>query len=443
MRHQLHHRPEIDDIRVAYDSERSFHSDFDSEQSHHPSQSSSDRWAKSYSTQPTIYSATSSKRPPRVHQNIQNGGHEESSRCFSDIHPQESPRASIETYASTVQSEEDLPQEIPAYEVPEYTARPYEPTAIAATPSDFSELFPSHRRLAIRHDDSTLDGNMNLRLDTEVTMHGGRRCDMTLFHLRMHDLRDREFSLRRYCRDSGREICHSSRKLQRPPTQKRPGFQRSLSNALSSMRSKSEPKSPTIGSLKRNDSGYGSVHSAVDLDCDDRLQSSHSAPKPQPAADPNTVKLEFSNYAQLDLRRTGRTGSKRYEFEYWGRQYCWKKAVHKEAQSKDVSYHLIKAGTDHVLAYIIPSPLTPAQAEEEQSKGGWIPPCSMWIADESIVRGQKDVADVIVASGLVALVDDSIRARFHSRDSQPLFIPKLGVEYVGPKRLINEMFKRG
>ncbi|KAK4499115.1 hypothetical protein PRZ48_009627 [Zasmidium cellare] len=437
--HQLHHRRELCDMRNAYDSDRSFHSDRDSDRSYQRSQSSSD---KSYSTQPTIYSATSSKRPPRVHYPTCDNEYESPPRYFADRPPQQSPRASVETYASTVPSEEDLPQELPEYEVPEYTARPYESHAIPATPSDFSELFPSHRRLSIRHDDSTLDGNMNLRVDTEVTMHGGRRCDMTLFHLRMHDLKDREFSLRRYCRDSGREVCHSARKPQKQPESKRPGFQRSLSNALSSMRSKSEHKTPTLAALKRNDSGYASAHSSIDFDRDDRPSTHHGAPKAEQPIDPNSVKLEFSNYAQVDLKRTGNKGSKRYDFEYWGAHYSWKRVVRKESQTKDVSYHLVKTGHEKVLAYVMPSPLTPSQAEEEQNKGGWVPPCSMWIADESIVRGQKDVADVVIATGLMTLVDDAIKTRFHSQDSKPMLIPKLGVEYVGPKRLINEMFKR-
>jgi hypothetical protein len=68
--------------------------------------------------------------------------------------------------------EDDGPDGPPEFEVPEYSTAPYAATHLAATPSDFSELFPSHRRLIVRHDDSTLDGNMNLRIDTEVTMHG-------------------------------------------------------------------------------------------------------------------------------------------------------------------------------------------------------------------------------------------------------------------------------
>lgn len=203
----LHHRRDLDDIRLAYDS------DYGSDRSYQR-ESGSDR---SYSTAPTQYSINSSRRPARIHYNTCMGNeHEATPRYIADQPPCESPRSSVDTYASTVESEQDVAANLPEYEVPEYSSQPYAPTAVAATPSDFSELFPSHRRLTVRHDDSTIDGNMNLRIDTEVTMHGmhdisyicsilltqiagGRRCDMTLFHLRMHDLRDREFSLRRYC----------------------------------------------------------------------------------------------------------------------------------------------------------------------------------------------------------------------------------------------------
>ena len=437
-------------MRHAYDQgkrrETEYPSDSDSDQSY---RSGSD---KSYHTSPTSYSSSPTKRPPLVHYNTCEGQHKDiSQRYFHDRRPQESPlssaRSSVETYASTVQSEEDLPEDLPEYDVPEYTARPYESSAIAATPSDFSELFPSHRRLAVRHDDSTLDGNMNLRVDTEVSIHG-RRCDMTLFHLRMHDLKNREFSLRRYCRDSGREVCHSVRKNQKPAAEKRPAFHRSLSNALNSMRPKSEQRSstsPTVANLKRNDSGYGSMHS-VDFDHDDRPLSAGNDDTSQEQPPSNNIKLEFSNYAQVDVKRTGVKASKRYEFEYWGIHYAWKRVSRKDGSGRETSYHLTKTGSDQVLAYIKPVPLTSRQTEEERNKGGWIPPCSMWIADERIIRSQKDVSDVILACGLMALVDDSIRTHFHSPDSKQLLIPvpklSMGVEYVGPKRLINEMFNR-
>lgn len=215
----------------------------------------------------------------------------------------------------------------------------------------------------------------------------------------MHDLRDREFSLRRYCRDSGREVCHTARKLQKPAVEnlKRPGFQRSLSNALSNMRSKSsDQRAPTLASLTRNDSGYGSTNGfarpSTDVENECRPSSANAALQ-QERPEPNTIKLEYSNYAQIAMRRAGRSGSKRYEFEYWGIQYMWRRIVRNDGQNPGVSFQLVKAGSDLVLAYIVPFPLSPLQLTEERAKGGWIPPCSMWIADETVVLGQKDVAE--------------------------------------------------
>ena len=445
----LHHRRECADMRSAYGHSktraRQYPSESDSDRSY---RSGSDR---SYHTTPTSYSSSPAKRPPIVHYNTCDTRQDDlPPQYFYDREPQQSPPASpsssVETYASTVESEEDFQEDVPEYDVPEYTARPYESTALPATPSDFSELFPSHRRLDVRHDDSTLDGNMNLRIDTDVSIQG-RRCNMTLFHLRMHDLKNREFSLRRYCRDSGREVCHSVRKHQKPVAERRPGFQRSLSNALSSMRPKPEQRNstgPSSANLKRNDSGYASMHS-VDFDEDDRPKSAGKDSQTPEQSPTNNIKLEFSNYAQVNIKRTGVAGNKRYEFEYWGVDYAWKRVSHKDRGSKGTSYHLTRTGSDQVLAYIKPVPLTHRQVEEERNKGGWIPPCSMWIADERICRSQKDVADVVIACGLMALVDDSIHTHFHSVDSKQLLIPvsklQMGVEYIGPKRLINGMFK--
>jgi hypothetical protein len=308
-------------------------------------------------------------------------------RFFPEKEPLESPRTSVETYASTVPSEEVLADDLGEFDLPEYTAEQYD-TVVPATPSDFSELFPSHRRLTIRHDDSTLDGNMNLRVDTEVKA-GGRRCDMTLFHLRMHDLKERQFSLRRYCRDSGREVCHSVLKTQKPVAEKRPGFQRSLSNALSSMLVKSDTKVPTMSSLKRNDSGYGSMHT---VDFDDEPLPVVEEPKTQQQMT-HTMKLEFSNYAQLDVTRVGAKAAKNYKFDYWGVNYAWKRVVQKKHDGIETSFHLVKAGSEQVLAYISPIALSRSEAREEVAKGGWIVPCSMYIADEKIVASQKDVSE--------------------------------------------------
>jgi hypothetical protein len=58
-------------------------------------------------------------------------------------------------------------------------------------------------------------------------------------------------------------------------------------------------------------------------------------------------------------------------------------------------------------------------------------------------------SSIVVATGLMALVDDCIKRRFHSKQSTQLHIPlirnasfKMNMEYVGPKRLIDEMFSR-
>lgn len=297
-------------------------------------------------------------------------------------------RASIATYASTIPSEEDFEEE-DLFSVPEHGDERFPITAIPSTPADFAEHFPSTRRLNIKHDDATFDGNMNLRIDTEINDSEGHPVDLTLFHLRMHDLKNREFSLRRYCRDSGREVCHSSRK-----PSKKPGLQRSMSDKWSSLRPKSEAKTSTHKGLKRHDSGYGSL-------CGDELdeeavrespKSTSSIPLPS-----NTIHLEFSNYAHVDIARRGIKSSKRYEFEYWGTQYAWNRLVNRTGSSKETSYHLVDMVSSRPIAHIVPSPMTKAEAQEEEAMGGWIPPCSMWINDERISQGLTDVAEWVYA----------------------------------------------
>jgi len=421
-------------MRTAYEHDNQ-------SQSYYSPDSNSDRSYRSdtnnsYNTPPTSYSG-SPRLPPVVHNQKPAARNEDAQQQFvSDGRRCPSP-------ASIVDSDDEFEDDdMPEYDPPEYTRERYEPSAIPARPADFSELFPSHRRLDIKHDDSTPDGNMNLRVDTEVKIHG-RKCDMTLFHLRMHDLRNREFSLRRYCRDSGREVCHSIRKHQKAEVERRPGIHRSLSNALHSIRPKLEQRSstgPVMTGLKRHDSGYGSMHSS---DEEYRPTSSGSI-KSQEQPLSNTIKLEFSNYAQMDVNLS--KDKKRYEFDYWNGSYAWKRVTQKG--SNEVSFHLVekKQGNKKVLAYIRPIPLTDLEAADERDNGGWIPQCMMWIADAGVINESKDVSDAIVAAGLMALVDDSIRAHFHREESKLLLIPMsklhMDVEYVGPTRLINEMFNR-
>lgn len=367
--------PSIPNIRWAHHDDSSSDSGY------------SDSSDQSQSTAPTDYS----RRPSLKYDQAASEQHTkrewdwEQERCddFDDAR-------SVGTYASTVESLEDL-DDLPPFEapVPEYYDEPLPSTAVPSTPHEFAECFPSGRKLLIRHDDSTLDGNMNLRVDTEIREPGNPKLDLTLFHLRMHDLKNREFSLRRYCRDSGREVCHSSRKYTKPAAISRPSLQRSMSSALSSLRGKSDPKTATKASLQRQDSGYDSMSDDdVEQEAVKKSPKGRSIPLPT-----NTTQLEFSNYAHLDVKRRGTKASKRYEFEYWGTSYTWKRVAVRMGHSKEVSYHLVNADTTAAVAHIVPAAMTTAETQEEEAKGGWVPPCLMWISDAKMISRLTDVAE--------------------------------------------------
>jgi hypothetical protein len=319
----------------------------------------------------------------------------------SDLSPAATyyPRSSTETYASGASEEEqDLSEEPetydPEYDVPEYSWREETETEVRpSTPQDFAEFFPSSKRLYIRHDDTTYDGNMNLRVDA-ADPHSARKANVQLFHLRMHDLKKREFSLRRYERSSGREVCHSSRKYTKPAAGRRPtALTRSVSNAFASMLAKPEFKrtNSTLSShstkstrpVIRQDSGYGSHD-----DDDDEAPT----PKTSVQIPTNTTKLEFSNYAHVEVKRRGAKSSKRYEFEYWGASYAWKRIVEKDGAGKAVSYHLFK-GDGPAVAHIVPEMRSPQQVLAEIEAGGWVPPCTLWISDRSVIESVSDVAE--------------------------------------------------
>ena len=350
-------------------------------------------------------------------------------------------RTSVDTYASTVPSAEDLISE-PQYDLPSERVETYSSDAVPTIPAEFAELFEPDRRIIIEHDDSTSDGNMNLRLDTEITISGGRRRKMTLFHLRMRDLRDRQFSLRRYCRESGREVCKSSRKLlpksatadiQKPA--KRPALQRSISSAISTLVGS---KARAMASNKRYDPAEHSKEAPNNSNIADNLLS-EAIDTPRATVSTNTIRLEFSNYAQVEVHPSGNKSSKRYDFEYWGTQYHWKREVRQDRDFRSISYHLVNTGSNQPIAHITPEPLTRRQAMDEEYKGGWIPPSSLFITDHGAFL--TDLADVVVATGLMALVDDCIRRRWHSKSGVVMHVPgKKAADYITPKRLIDEIF---
>lgn len=309
--------------------------------------------------------------------------------------------------------------------LPIYRREVIEPNARPSTPPEFAKLFPSLNRFSIRHDEFTPDGNMNLRVDTVVT--GRRRTAIQLFHLRMYDLAKREFSLRRYCRDSGREVCNSKRKYDEPAAPKpqkenesgRPTLQRSVTSAIKTLgggggggngkpgfrRTSSRgsifgPRSPISNAVKRP--GTSNSYSSCDTDeeyfdkatsslslADSRSGSKAKQQRPVPT---NTIKLEFSNYARVDVRRRGNSKHKRYEFEWWGHRYSWRRSVDKQLGL--VSFHLVRDGNGNTpIAYIVPESRSPSQVLADENAAGWVPPCFMWIADESILEAMTDVAE--------------------------------------------------
>jgi hypothetical protein len=353
----------------------------------------SDESQNSESTAPTQYS--SSPRPSIQHAAsdlpIYSKHQYDTSPCTTYY-----PRSSTETYASTVASTEELCEEPeaydPEYEVPEYR-EVVESNLRPSSPSDFADFFPTTKRMYIRHDDTTYDGNMNLRVDTETRKKGA----VQLFHLRMQDLKKREFSLRRYERASGREVCHSSRKYTKPAADRRPALTRSVSSAFASIR-KPEFKRTNSGlsqhshkssKARRQDSGYASDEE-FEAEIENFMSEKRSKQIPIPT---NTTKLEFSNYAQVEVKRRGAKSSKRYEFEYWGHTYTWKRVTQKDGDGKAVSYHLYKGDGAHAVAHIVPEMRSPSQIRDEERAGGWVPPCSMWISDKSLLEAVTDVCE--------------------------------------------------
>ena len=202
----------------------------------------------SHSTAPSVYSQMSlmkySQDRPATHNDPPG---REGGSPWSSL-------SSVGTYTSTLPSEEDLTYQQP-FDAPASGYDVYASDATPSNPAEFAVLFPSHRTLLIHHDNATSDGNMNLRIDTYVHGADGYRQKLTLFHLRMHDLKERRFSLRRYCRESGREVCSSNRKYASTtsPVSARSTIQQSLGTAFQQLRlTHEEPVSAQKHGVRRD-----------------------------------------------------------------------------------------------------------------------------------------------------------------------------------------------
>ncbi|KLU82576.1 hypothetical protein MAPG_01648, partial [Magnaporthiopsis poae ATCC 64411] len=173
----------------------------------------------------------------------------------------------------------------------------------------------------------------------------------------------------------------------------------------------------------------------------------------QPALPTNIIKLEFSNYARVDIERRGKSSSdsKRYDFEWWGHKYSWRRTTDKHTGA--VSFHLLRDGgaakkkgdsASSIVAHIVPETRSPIQVADDEEAGGWVPPCHMWINDESVLDAMTDVADVIVATGLIALVDDCIKERWQTPKMHriPMTSRTVNLDSVGPKAFIRQVFGR-
>ena len=134
-----------------------------------------------YSTNMTTYS-TELTRPVIKHYDSCPGRYEEPAYNVFTSDEGCDPRSPTETYASSVASQDDLADQ-PEYELPEDRHRVYESEAKPTSPPDFGRLFPTTDRILIQHDDSTSDGNMNLRLDVDALSPSGKKLKMTLFPL--------------------------------------------------------------------------------------------------------------------------------------------------------------------------------------------------------------------------------------------------------------------
>ena len=411
--HMQHYRNE-NDFNVTKSEHARRYSDSDRSEASH----------QSGSTAPTEYEYCIKDSGESTRHTVEVMAEEEWDEDEGDLYDYtpSSSRHSVETYSSSVPSLHETGDQEPDFRVPVYRPHTFYSDDIPTTPADFAELFPSTRRLTVAHDDSSLDGNMNLKVNTLIKDANGRMQNLILFHFRMYDLKNREFSFRRYCRESGREICHTARKHAEIVHEKRPSIQRSLSNAFAVFRTKSES---TISTVKRSDSGYESSQPQFETsDAQPRRPQSSSGPfKTNIRTPSNTIKLDFSNYAQVEIKRRRTQGSRRYDFQYWGQAYQWRRSIRRDGMGTHISFHLYRANGDTTLAHIVPEPQDSFERNEERIKGGWIPPCSMWISDERIWQTQNDVSDVVMATGLVALVDNCIKQEFQSKQQKLQSLP--------------------
>lgn len=289
-----------------------------------------------------------------------------------------------------------------------------------STPESFARWFPSNETLFVQHDDKLTSGKMCLNVLTATDQGFGPL--LQLFYLQMYDLKKRSFSLRRYSRDSGLEVCHTSR-IYKKATGARPRIRRSINSSITSMRnfsrgsSRSSQTSAQSSQSEHEYSNYSSESAVNEDENEAQVKTSFQ----QTVGDTlfeqssNQISLEFSNYANILLSRKAFGARKSYDFEYWGTAYQWKRQKKSQSLGKNRSYNLYRGQSDLVVAHITLQDLSWSQTDEEEEMGGWVPPIWMRITDPSILseNNSTDIPDVIIATGIIAFVDDCIRRRWN------------------------------
>lgn len=202
-------------------------------------------------------------------------------------------------------------------------------------------------------------------------------------------------------------MCNSARREVVPAHERRPALRTSWSNVFAGFRPGSAAGHcpPNGEQLKRQHSrfeaGCGHGHEN-DYDAreevnkgmveEDELEKEKEGLGALPILG-ETILLEFSNYAHVELRRKGPGSTKKYEFEYWSTKYQWRREVRKEGDLHEVSYFLVDTRTSKTIAHLVPDTLAPLEVVEEESKGGWVPPSSLWISDPEVYKTMPDVAE--------------------------------------------------
>lgn len=324
--------------------------------------------------------------PPDSRPSLDRSHGSTSSPTESDIFDQN--RTSTQTYCTTVASAEEYEDGYGNFDYYDYDYKTPRNEATPATPAEFAELFPSPRKFQIKHDDASFDGDMNIRVDTEVRdKHNVKH--ITMFHLRMYDLLKREFSLRRYGRDCCREVAHTHQKVEKPASPKRPGLPRQVSKAFQTFRGKAEQEKTMT--LNRHDSGYGS--SFEDEDGEGAIERPKSRDSNEEHKPCSAITLEFSNYAHVEVNRKGSKAFRKYDFEYWGKQYSWKRLIRKHPATgeDEISYSLVNNGTGSIVASIVPDP---NDCMDEEA-GEFVPACTFQLKDsaQDPTQTSADVAE--------------------------------------------------